>query len=139
MRRSFLLTLLFASVAYAASPDVRDAYVPQPPPGQTMAVMFLTIHNPLAQTVSLMSASSELAARVELHTHVHTHGQMKMQALTKVELPAGRDTTFKPGGLHLMLFGLKRALQAGDSVPVSLALSDGSQLRAIAAVRDLRQ
>jgi copper(I)-binding protein len=136
---SFVLTLLVAAIAHAAAPSVRDAYVPEPPPGQTMAVMFLTVNNPLAESRALVSAASELASRVEFHTHVHSNGQMKMQAVAKVELPAGREVVFKPGGLHLMLFGLTRALKAGDEVPVALSLSDGSQLRVVGRVRDLRR
>jgi periplasmic copper chaperone A len=136
---SLVLITLLATVAYAAQPIVRDAYVPQPPPGQTMAVMFLTVSNPQAASVSLVSASSELASKVEFHTHVHAGGQMKMQTLARVELPARHDTEFKPGGLHLMLFGLKRALKAGEEVPLTLSLSDGTQLHAVARVRDLRR
>lgn len=143
MRWSFaLLFTLVAATAYAAAPTlptVEGAYVPQPPPGQTMAVMFLSVHNPLDHALTLVSASSELASKVELHTHVHAKGQMKMQAVTRVELPAHGTVEFKPGGLHLMLFGLKRPLQAGDEVPIKLSLSDGRQLEATARVRDLRR
>jgi periplasmic copper chaperone A len=136
---SFVLITLLAAVAYAAQPTVRDAYVPQPPPGQTMAVMFLTVSNPRDASVSLVAAASELAAKVEFHTHLHAGGQTKMQAVARVELPARRDVEFKPGGLHLMLFGLKRALKAGEEVPFTLSLSDGAQLHAVARVRDLRR
>lgn len=134
-----LITLSLAGAAYAAALSIQNAYVPEPPPGQTTAAMFFTVTNPLEQTLTLVSASCELAARVEFHTHVHAGGQMKMQALPKVELPAKRETVFKPGGLHLMLLGLKRALKAGDEVPVTLSLSDGSELRAVGRVRDLRR
>lgn len=136
---SFLLTLLISAVVQAAALGVKDAYVPEPPPGQTMAAMFLTVTNPLSQSLALVAATSPLASRVEFHTHVHANGLMKMQALPRVELPAKRDTEFKPGGLHLMLFGLKRALKAGEDVPVTLSLSDGSKLQAVGRVRDLRR
>jgi periplasmic copper chaperone A len=136
---SFLLTLLISAVVHAAALSVKDAYVPEPPPGQTMAAMFLTVTNPLSQSLALVAATSPLASRVEFHTHVHANGQMKMQALPRVELPAKRDTEFKPGGLHLMLFGLKHALKAGEDVPVTLSLSDGSKLQAVGRVRDLRR
>ncbi len=136
---SFLLTLLVCSLAYAQDLSVKDVYVPEPPPGQTMAVMYLTISNLSDGARTLVAASSPAAARVEFHTHVHANGQMKMQALPKVELPGHSDTVFKPGGLHLMLFGLQRALKAGDEVPVTLSLSDGSRLQAVGRVRDLRR
>jgi periplasmic copper chaperone A len=136
---SFLLTLLLSTVVHAAALSVKDAYVPEPPPGQTMAAMFMTVTNPLSQPLALVAATSPLASRVEFHTHVHANGLMKMQALSRVELIAKSDTEFKPGGLHLMLFGLKRALKAGEDVPVTLSLSDGSKLQAVGRVRDLRR
>jgi copper(I)-binding protein len=136
---SLVITLLFAAGVHAATPSIHDAYVPQPAPGQTMAVMYLRVSNPLAETLSLLSAESPLAAKVAFHTHVHADGQMKMQTLPKVELPGERETVFQPGGLHLMLFGLRRPLQAGHQVPITLTLSDGTRLEALARVRDVRR
>lgn len=136
---SFMLVLLCASIAAAAGLSVQDAYVPEPPPGQTMAAMYLTVSNPLDQKQVLVSAKSDQAAKVEIHTHVHANGQMKMQRVERVELPARSETVFKPGGMHLMVFGLKRALQAGDELPVTLSLADGAQLQVVGRVRDTRR
>jgi len=34
---------------------------------------------------------------------------------------AGGSAEFKPGGMHIMLVGLKQPLKAGDSFPLTLA------------------
>ena len=47
---------------------------------------------------------------------------MKMRAVTGLELPAGKAVEPKPGGYHVMLMDLKQALNAGDSVPVTLVV-----------------
>jgi copper(I)-binding protein len=137
---SLAIVLFTAALALAhVQLEVRDAYVPQPPPGQTMGVVFMTVRNRTSNALSLLGVRSDVASKCELHTHVHADGRMRMEAVRSVLLPAGRDTEFRPGGLHVMLFGLKRALRSGDQVPLTLELSDGTTLRAVANVRDTRR
>lgn len=57
----------------------------------------------------------------------------------QVELPAQSETLFKPGGLHLMVFGLERALKADDELPVTLSLANGAQLQVVGRVRGVRR
>jgi copper(I)-binding protein len=45
---------------------------------------------------------------------------MRMRALERLDLPAGKPVALKPGGYHLMLQGLKAPLQPGTSIPVTL-------------------
>lgn len=81
---------------------------------------FLTLDNAGRGADSLIGASSPVAAKVEFHAHQHQDGLMKMQPQPSVELPAGQSVAFNPGGLHLMLVGLKAPLVAGQSFPVTL-------------------
>jgi copper(I)-binding protein len=53
----------------------------------------------------------------------------------QIDLPAGEMVTLAPGGLHVMLIGLKQQLQPGDDVPLTLTLDDGSELSLTAPVR----
>jgi copper(I)-binding protein len=56
---------------------------------------------------------------------------MKMRALDKLELPAGKTVKFTPGAYHLMLLELKRPLRAGDVVPLTLEIEarDGKRTK----------
>ncbi len=47
-----------------------------------------------------------------------------MRALEKLELPANRTVSLKPGGYHVMLTGIKRELKAGERVPLKLTVRD---------------
>jgi periplasmic copper chaperone A len=71
----------------------------------------------------LIAAHSPLAERVEIHAMSTTDDVMTMRELPKgLELPPAQTVDLKPGGYHLMLFGLKQALKPGQSLPLSLVV-----------------
>lgn len=82
---------------------------------------FMTIHNKGTQPDRLVAASTPAAARTELHTHTMVDGVMKMRPVEGgIPVPASGDAILKPGGLHVMMMGLKAPLAMGKSVPVTL-------------------
>ena len=60
---------------------------------------------------------------------------MRMRKIDKIELPAGGEVTLQPGGLHVMLLGLKQDLNEGERISVTLKFSDGSSKTIEAPVR----
>ena len=44
-----------------------------------------------------------------------------------VELPAGKTIKFIPGGYHIMIMNLDRAIEEGHSVELTLLFSDNSK------------
>ena len=87
---------------------------------------------------SIVSASSPAAGVVELHTHIHDNGMMKMRRIEKIDIPAKGQTVLKPGGLHIMLINLKNNLKPGQEVSVTLKFSDGSEKTFTAPVRKIQ-
>ncbi|SDH84028.1 copper chaperone PCu(A)C [Roseospirillum parvum] len=73
----------------------------------------------------LIAAASPVAEVVELHTHIHDNGVMRMRAVPFMEIPAGSTTALKPGGLHVMLIDLKAPLKEGSLIPLSLTFEHG--------------
>jgi copper(I)-binding protein len=53
---------------------------------------------------------------------------MKMRPVPSVALDTGKPVTLKPGGLHVMLMGLKAPLKAGDSFPLTLTFTHAPPL-----------
>jgi periplasmic copper chaperone A len=47
-------------------------------------------------------------------------GVMKMRALDGIDIAPGATIELKPGGMHLMIMGLKQPLKAGESFPATL-------------------
>jgi hypothetical protein len=75
----------------------------------------------------IISASSPAAKTVELHTHMHENGMMKMRQVPNINIPAGGDALLKPGGLHIMLIGLTQELKKDVPVSVTIKYEDGSE------------
>jgi len=61
-----------------------------------------------------------VAERAELHRMEMKNGVMSMHPEGPLPLAAGDTVTLAPGGLHLMLIGLKRPLKSGDRFPLTL-------------------
>lgn len=115
------LALLCAATASAASIRIEHPYShPTPAPG-VPGVGFITLTNSSKKADRLLSATSPAAERIEIHETQMQGGVMKMRALAKgVALPAGKTVALAPGGTHLMLFGPRQPLLAGQSLPVTL-------------------
>jgi copper(I)-binding protein len=89
----------------------------------------------------LVAAESPVAGVVEIHEMRMEGNVMKMRAIPKLDLPAGKAVELKPGGYHVMLMELKQPLKKGDSVPLKLKFQgkDGKpqEVEVKAEVRDL--
>ena len=124
---AFALSLLLASVALAAEPVVAsNAWARASMPGQQVGAAYLELRS--AAGATLTAAESPAAASVEIHTMFMNNGVMQMRRLEKLALPAGETVKLAPGGMHLMLFGLKKPLQQGEQVALTLHLryADGN-------------
>jgi periplasmic copper chaperone A len=103
---------------------IRDGWVQEGPPSQTITAAYMTIENHTGAAISLISASTEVAQTVELHRMELVDGMMKMHRVKTIDIPAGGTAELKPGGYHLMVIGLKKELKAGDKVTITLEFSN---------------
>ncbi|MCF7983873.1 MAG: copper chaperone PCu(A)C [Thiohalocapsa sp.] len=127
---------LFGQAALAGDAlNVGDPYARAVPPGQPNSAVFMQIENGGSEDRALVSAQSPAADVVELHTHRMQDGMMQMRRVERIALPAGETVTLEPGGLHVMLIGLKQQLSPGDEVDLTLGLDDGSSVVLTAPVR----
>jgi len=82
---------------------------------------FMTIENTGTEADRLVSVTTDVAAKSEIHEMSMDGQVMKMRALTDgLEIPAGETVTLSPGGSHLMFMGLKGAFVEGQTVNVTL-------------------
>ena len=81
----------------------------------------MTIVNRGSGDDHLVSASSPLAAEVQLHTMSMDGGVMRMRQVTDgIGIPAKGSVELRPGSFHIMFMGLKRQLRQGERFPVIL-------------------
>ncbi len=133
MKRSTLATILTlaclgagSSLAQQPNPaTVSHAWVRGAVAGQNATGAFMEITASADST--LIGVASPVAKSVEIHEMTMDGGVMKMRAVKSVPLPAGKPVEFKPGGYHVMLIGLLKPLNGGDSVPIELTLQGKDQ------------
>jgi copper(I)-binding protein len=97
--------------------------------------LYVVLENHSAQRRAVVAISSDVAATAEMHEMRMDGKMMRMSPIAQIAIVANRKTELRPGGLHIMLFGLKTRPAIGDSVRVTLVLDDGSKIPVTAMVR----
>lgn len=125
-----LAALFTVAVTLSATPPagaqvtVTDAWARAVVPGQMATGAFMRVT--AATDATLVGVASPAAGIAEIHEMKMEGGVMRMNAVERLALPAGKPVDLKPGGYHLMLMDLARPLKAGDTVPITLTVVDKS-------------
>jgi copper(I)-binding protein len=125
--------LVLAASAAHAQVTVDKPWVRTTVAQQTTTGAFMTITS--AQGGKLVSASSPVAASVEVHEMKMDGDVMKMRPVDALALPAGKPVELKAGAYHMMLLGLKAPVKAGDVVPITLVVEDAKGKRQTVEVK----
>jgi len=134
-----------AALALMASPalaqngiQVEDAYARAS--AQSGAV-FMTIVNHIASPDRLLSVRTDAAERAELHTHSEdANGVMRMLEVAEGFAVAGLETrALSRGGDHVMLMGLTRPLDNGDTITLILTFERAGEVTLEVAVDNDRK
>ena len=142
-RRFFMATLLFTMAApfawgqaapKAAGVSVSRVWARATSASQKTGVAYFTIANPGADD-TLTAAATPMADSAELHETSAAGGVTRMRPVSSVKVPHGRLVTFGPGGLHVMLIGLKQPLKQGDSFPLTLTFAKAGDVVVNVAVQ----
>lgn len=89
-------------------------------------VAYMRIENRGKDPAVLTGVETAVAERPELHRTVVRDGQVRMRPVEHLEISAGDLAALAPGGLHVMLVGLNRELDEGDSFQLTLRFADGA-------------
>lgn len=135
-RRIALLALAAVTVASAASAaDVKVAGLSitkvwsRPAAQGGNGAGFLTVTNTGKAADKLVSVSSPVAGRVEIHESMVMSGQAMMHPRPGgLAVPAGGKAELKPGSWHLMFLGLKKPLKAGETFPATLTFQKAGKV-----------
>lgn len=124
----FSLVLILLGVGCSdrdiSSITVKNAWVRQNIPPQSMTAAYLAIHNE-GMATALISASTPVAEVAELHVITTDGNIMRMKKIDRLPIPEDGSATLQPGGNHLMLIGLRRDLAPGDSIALTLTFANG--------------
>ena len=80
--------------------------------------------------------SADVAGTVEIHeTTIDENNVMRMRPVEGIDIPAKGSVELKPGGYHIMLLNVKKALQPGDKLSLTLTFASGKNVTVEADVR----
>lgn len=89
---------------------------------------YLTLMNHGAEPDRLLSISTDAADKSQLHETIEENGIAKMRAVESLDLPAGATVELKPGGLHVMMTGLRAPLAEGGSLMLRLTFEKAGEV-----------
>jgi periplasmic copper chaperone A len=95
--------------------------------GQASGGGYLKLENKGADD-KLLSATSDVATSVELHSMSMEGDVMRMRQVDGIALPKGKTVELKPGALHIMFVGLKAPLKDGDKFPMKLKFEKAGEV-----------
>jgi periplasmic copper chaperone A len=131
----FVMISLLGGCASAATEgvEVREAWARPAAQGGNGAAYFVIRSS---EADEIVGVSSEVANAVEMHESIMSGDVMEMHHLESIPLEAGGEVRFEPGGLHIMLIGLKQDLKSGDEIEITLHFMNYEDLTVKVTVRD---
>jgi copper(I)-binding protein len=95
---------------------------------------YLTITNTSDQSDKLVRVECDESKVVEIHNHINDNGVMKMRPVDFIEI-GKNPVEMKPGGLHIMLMGLKDSFQGKETIPLTLYFEKAGSVKVDIPIR----
>jgi copper(I)-binding protein len=121
--RAALIAVMLACATVISAEDyavgglqIGNPWARATPSGATVGAGYLTITNKGKAPDRLVGGAAAPAARFEIHNTVVEGGVAKMRPVTGLEIKPGETVELKPGGMHVMLLGLKQPLKQGQRI-----------------------
>ncbi len=132
LKTHFLAAAAALSIASPALADIeiKDAYARAAMPTAMAGAAFMQIVNTGSEDDRLIAAASDVAKKVELHTHI-AKGDGIMQMVEVEEgfpVAAGQTHMLKRGGDHVMFMGLNGPMNDGNTVTVTLTFEKAGDI-----------
>ncbi|MBY6202232.1 copper chaperone PCu(A)C [Maritalea mobilis] len=113
----------------SAQMAVEDPYARAASAMAISGAAFMTITNEGEADDRLIAAASDVAERVELHTHIMEGDVMRMVEVEEgFAVPAGETIHLQRGGMHVMFLGLREPLENGNEIEVTLTFENAGDM-----------
>lgn len=137
--RFWAALFVLASLGCSEKSDLRidNLVVREMPPGSEVGVAYLTIENMSSESLILNYVHSPRTDVIEVHQHLYENGLMQMREVKHLTIDPNTRVEFKPGGYHLMLFGVDSRFEAGQELELTFEFENKAPVTVTAAVRRL--
>jgi len=136
--------LLGAALSLSALPALAEInfdapYARASSPAAQVGAAFMVITNSSDTDDRLISASTDAAKRVELHTHVITAGIAKMMEVEEgFVVPAHGEVLLQRGGYHVMMMGLTAPFVQGENITLNLVFEIAGEVTLVVEIDNAR-
>lgn len=103
-------------------------------PAAKAGAAYVTLMNHGGETDRLLAISTPAAAMAEVHVTRVDGDIVKMEPAGSIDVPAGGTVEMKPGGLHVMMMGLKAPLKQGGTVELTLSFEKAGDVTVVVPV-----
>lgn len=108
--------------------NISGAYAYATTSVQKNGAVFLEVKNQTSEGMLVTQAATDVAERVELHTHDMDGDIMMMHEVEHYGVAPDETLVLEPMGHHIMLMGLKEPLKAGETFPLTLTIEPLGEL-----------
>ena len=122
--------IALASGARAGNIEVTEAFArASATPGAKTASLYLTLSNRGSSPDRLVAVATSAASMAHMHETENAGGVMKMRMVQGIDLAPGASVALKPGGMHIMLMGLRAPLKQGETLEMKLSFQNSDELK----------
>ena len=121
--------LLSPLACFASTANITEVnpYARATPPNAPTSAVFTEIVNSGNTDRVIVGASTPAAGKAELQEVIKSGDLMEMRHIQKLAITANGKLTLKPGSFHIMLFDLKKDMQPGSDIKVTLTFANGDK------------
>lgn len=132
---------LMSSASFAADIMIKDAYARSATKISKSGAAFMVIENHAMAEDRLIEARSDIAKKVELHTHMKTdEGVMRMMHVPEgFVIPSHGSHALARGADHVMFMGLNAPMFQGDTFTLTLVFENAGEIEVTVPVDLERQ
>ena len=116
-----------------------DAWARATVPGAPSAAIYGSFRNDGDQALTIKKITTDVAGMAMLHRSTLENGMMKMSAVDELSVSAGEVVKLEPGGMHMMLMGLRAPLNENQIIYVNILTSDEASIRTEVIVGSVAQ
>ena len=121
------MALITVSCSGGDAVDVDKQWARQSPKMATAGAVYMDLTSTDANRLIGAVVDESIAAKVEVHETTMKDdgsGEMMMQEVGRIDLPAGETVSLEPGGLHIMLLDLASELEIGQQFELTLQFAE---------------
>jgi len=128
-----------------AGVEIVGAWARTSPMEVTLGAAYMTITSVVDDELTDVRVDPSIAATAEIHemvmamssdTTMMGSGEMVMQEVESIAIPAGEAVELKPGGYHVMLIDLVAPLEIGQEFDVVLTFANAGEVTVTVVVAD---